>query len=154
MDLIAQLVAEHQDYVLKLTDLIQVVEGIRINGRGDYFIAAVDDLLEPLTTDLDHHARREEDFLFPLLEKRVPDSPVPTMREEHAAIRRASTDFATFYRFWRAGEDAAFPAWAEPAVLLRGTFSVHMQKENLILFPMLRRVLTAEELSRLTELAR
>lgn len=76
------------------------------------------------------------------------------MREEHAAIWRASSEFATFCRLWRAGEDAALPAWAEPAALLRGTFSVHMQKENLIRFPMLRRVLTAEEISRLTELAR
>lgn len=67
MDLIARLTEEHQDYVIKLSTLAETIEGIRINGRGDYFIETLDGLLVPLTSQLDDHARREEDFFFPHL---------------------------------------------------------------------------------------
>lgn len=47
MDFIAQLTQEHQDYVWKLTRLAEVIEGVRVNGRGDYFIETWDQLLSP-----------------------------------------------------------------------------------------------------------
>ena len=151
MDLIAQLTAEHQDYGFKLSQMAEAIEGIRVNGRGDYFVETVDDLLLPFTVDLDNHARREEDFLFPKLLERVADSPVPVMLGEHAAIRQASDQFGRWYRVWREGEEDAFDRWASAVLELRGTFSAHMQKENLILFPLARRVLTADEIGELSE---
>ncbi len=152
MDLIAQLIAEHQDYVFKLTALAEVIEGIRVNGRGDYFIATLDELLDPLTTILDDHARREEEFLFPRILDRVADSPIPVMLAEHKAIREQSAEFGRWYSAWRDGDDEAYTNWADPALALRGQFSAHMQKENLILFPLARRVLTEAEIHQLTAL--
>lgn len=152
MDLIAQLTQEHQDYVLKLTTLAEVIEGIRINGRGDYYIQELDELLKPLTVDLDDHARREEDFLFPRLLVRAPQSPVPVMVAEHAEIRKHSAAFGQWYLTWREGDDSAYQRWADAALDLRGKFSTHMQKENVILFPLARRVLTVEEIQQLMEL--
>ncbi|MCY0863860.1 MAG: hemerythrin domain-containing protein [Sulfobacillus sp.] len=149
MDLIARLTEEHQDYVIKLSTLAETVERIRINGRGDYFVETLDGLLVPLTTELDDHARREEDFLFPRILERAPDSPIPVMLEDHEAIREASQGFASGYLLWRDGDDDAFDRWATFAETLRGTFSAHMQKENLILFPLARRVLSAAEIARL-----
>nr|WP_207711703.1 hemerythrin domain-containing protein [Sulfobacillus harzensis] len=143
---------EHQDYVLKLSRLAEVIEGIRVNGRGDYFIETLDELLKPLTVDLDDHARREEDFLFPRLLERAPDSPVPVMIAEHVEIRDRSAAFGQWYPAWREGDDSAYQRWADAALDLRGKFSAHMQKENLILFPLARRVLTAEEIQQLTRL--
>lgn len=149
VDLIAQLTAEHQDYVFKLSALVEVIEGIRVNGRGDYFIAALDALIGPLTTELDDHAHREEEFLFPRLLERAPDSPVAVMLEEHQTIRGYSAQFEHWYRKWREGADDTYDRWTRPALELRGAFSTHMQKENLILFPLARRVLTPEDISHL-----
>lgn len=43
MDLITQLTQEHQNYVLELSTLAAaVIEGIRVNGRGDHFLGALD----------------------------------------------------------------------------------------------------------------
>ncbi len=152
MDLIERLTAEHQDYVFKLTTLAETIEGIRVNGRGGYFIETLDGLLLPLTTELDDHARREEEFLFPRLVDRVPDSPVPVMLTEHQAIREKSEIFGRWYPAWRDGDDSLFAVWSDAALDLRGLFSAHMQKENLILFPMARRVLTPDEIKTLTNL--
>ena len=147
MDFIAQLTAEHQDYAAKLSLLAEVIEGIRVNGRGDYFMSALDDLLSVFTVELDYHARREEDILFPRLLQRVPESPIPVMLLEHQTIRAHSAAFERGYKAWRAGQDEVFEDWATSALDLRGAFSTHMQKENLILFPMARRVLQPAEIA-------
>ena len=151
MDFIAQLTAEHQDYTAKLSTLAEVIEGIRINGRGDYFTVTLDDLLYVFTVDLDNHARREEDILFPRLLQEVPESPIPLMLREHQTIREHSAAFERGYQAWRAGQDQAFEDWAKSALDLRGAFSTHMQKENLILFPMARRVLPRDAIAQWLE---
>ena len=152
MDLISQLLDEHQDYVIKLSALAEVIQGIRVNGRGDYFIATLDELLEAFTVHLEDHARREEEFLFPRLLERVPDSPVPVMLVEHQALRQQSRAFSHWYGVWRKGDEKALEKWAVPALDLRGQFSSHMQKENLIVFPLARRVLTQGEIEHWADL--
>lgn len=146
MDLITRLIREHQDYAAKLSTLAETIGGIRVNGRGDYFIETLDGLVKPLTTELDDHARREEDFLFPRILQRAPNGPVPVMLAEHAAIRQQSADFGRWYPRWREGDEGAYQPWVDAALNLRGTFSAHMQKENLILFPLARRLFTAGEI--------
>lgn len=101
--------------------------------------------------DLDVHARREEDFWFPRLAQRVPESPVPVMIAEHADIRNRSAAFARWYPLWREGGESAYPHWVEAALDLRGKFSADMQKENLILLPLALRVPTPEEIRQLME---
>ncbi len=150
MILMDQLIVEHQDYVEKLQTLAEVIQGLRVNGRGNYFMETLEGLLPVFTTDLDRHAGREEDFLFPRIVERVNDSLVPVMLTEHEAIRQASRDFEKGYRLWHQGDDAAFEGWVNAAAALRGSFVTHMQKENLILFPLARRILTPDEQARLT----
>ncbi len=124
VDLIAQLIQEHQNYVFKLSTLVEVIEG-----RGDYFIDAIDQLLKPLTVALDDHARREEDFLFPRLLERAPESPVPVMIGEHAGIRDKSATFGRSHPLWREGDESAYLHWAAAALDLCGKFSTHMEKK-------------------------
>lgn len=116
MDFLARLIDEHQDCVLQLMKLAEAIEGIRINGRGEYFMETVDDLWKPLTLDLDDHAAREEEFLFPRLAQRVPESPVPVMLAEHAEIRDRSAVFGQWYPLWRAGDESAYPQWSAAAL--------------------------------------
>lgn len=150
MDLIEQLVNEHQAYVHQLMTLAEVIEGIRVNGRGDYFLHALDDLLPIFTDQLEGHAQREEEFLFPRLVERAA-GPVSLMLEEHAAIRQFSREFGQWYPVWRDGDEEVLDQWVDAALGLRGAFSTHMQKENLILFPLAKRVLTPQEIQRLAD---
>ena len=152
MDLLTQLLAEHKDYVAKLTALAEAVEGIRANGRGPSDLDTVDSLLAPFTTELDQHAAREEDFLFPKVLERAPDSIVPTMIEDHEKLRKISAVFGKWYPIWRQGDDSVYQTWADSALELRGVFSAHMQKENLIVFPLARRILTPAEIAQLVHI--
>ena len=152
MDLVTQLLQEHKDYVAKLTTLAEAVEGIRANGRDASYIETVNSLFAPFTTELDQHAAREEDFLFPRILERAPDSIVPTMIEDHEKLRKISAIFGQWYPIWREGEDSAYQNWADSALELRGVFSAHMQKENIIVFPLARRILTPEEIAQLVHI--
>ncbi|MHB1955781.1 MAG: hemerythrin domain-containing protein [Sulfobacillus sp.] len=152
MDLIAQLIAEHQEFVHLLTHLAETVDAVKANGRGNYFVATLDSLMLPLTKELDDHALREEKFLFPrIVERGDTTQVILQMVEEHGAIRGESAAFERHYGEWKAGDDQALPLWTAHAIELRGKFSAHMQKENLIVFPMARRILTADELAHLAE---
>ncbi len=124
--------------------LAEIIEGIRVNAT--ISSRRWNDLVKPLTVDLDDHARREEEFLFPRLAQRVPDSPVPVMIAEHAEIRDRSAAFRRWYPLWREGDESVCKAWAEAVSDSRGKFSTHMQKETLILFPLAKRVFTAPEI--------
>ncbi len=152
MDLITQLLQEHKDYVSKLTAMAEAIEGIRAHGREQSYIDTVNRLVAPFTTELLQHAAREEDFLFPRVLERAPDSIVPTMIEEHENLRKISAVFGEWYPIWRAGEDSAYQNWADSALELRGAFSAHMQKENLIIFPLARRILTPAEIEQLVHI--
>lgn len=134
MDLISWLTAEHQDYVLMLSNPSPVIGGIGgnwINGRRDYFSSTLDGVFEPFTVDL------------------APDNPVPVMLAEQRVIRGLSAQFGYWYLVLRLGHDATYEKWAQPDINPRSKFSTHMQKENLLPFPMACRVLTAEEIRRM-----
>lgn len=131
---------------MRHSPLSETIEGICNNGRGDCLIDTLDGLLASLTTEPEDHAQREEEWLFPPLQQQLPDSPIDLKLEVRQAIREKSHRFGRWYRVWWDGDDSALQPWVEPALDLRGKIVVHMQKENLILFPIVRRVLTVAQL--------
>lgn len=148
MDLFGRLSRDHENFVHYLTELNDVIEAIRHNGRGDLFVEEMDRLVPLLTDDIAVHSKLEEVVLFPKVRNRLPDDgPIPVLLEEHRAITAFYEKMRDSYGLWRDGQDLHFSQWAEAGQSLRGTFSVHMQKENLIFFPLARRVLTLEDLS-------
>ncbi len=98
-----------------------------------------------------HHGK-EEDLLFPLLERKgLPKSggPIGVMLADHAQGReliRLMTDAAGRFR---AGNPAAAREWASAAGSYAAFLRSHIQKENHVLFVMAERLLTSDEQERL-----
>jgi hemerythrin-like domain-containing protein len=115
----------------------------------------LDSLLEffQLFADRCHHGK-EEDLLFPLLEKkgfRREGGPIGVMLFEHERGRsliRQMSEAATAYK---AGEKSAGEKWAEAAAGYAALPRAHIDKENNALFVMAERALTPEEQADLAE---
>lgn len=110
---------------------------------------AMADLLEG---DLARHAAKEDEILFPAIERALGSAQGPTavMRDEHRRIHSGGEQF----RRGLAGlsdEPSAEAALslAEGLLDLGGLIDVHFKKEEDILFPMAEAQLTQEELSTL-----
>jgi hemerythrin-like domain-containing protein len=100
-------------------------------------------------TDGCHHAK-EEKVLFPLLEQRDPAAggPVSVMLSEHEAGRAAIAAIAA--NLPAAASDAeARRAVAENLGLYAHLLRLHINKENLVLFPLADRVLAEGDRQRL-----
>ncbi len=68
------------------------------------------------------------------------------MLTDREAIRRFSAAPGQGYMVWGEGDANAYTARTEFATRLRGTFSPHRQGENLILFPLARRLVSTDEI--------
>ncbi|HEY3215840.1 MAG TPA: hemerythrin domain-containing protein [Candidatus Eisenbacteria bacterium] len=169
-----------RDPIRRLLDehraIMAEVEGLRratrvLAERGEAAVAETLPVLESvgrmMATRLLEHARREDEALFPAVEKALGHAGGPTavMREEH---RRIHAEAARFRETLRELNEIEHPAIvAQGAALrqmtargagadaLRDTaeqiirlLDLHFGKEEDILFPMAREVLSAEELDR------
>jgi regulator of cell morphogenesis and NO signaling len=145
-DPIRSLYADHEDLVARLGELEELCRraerGHGPEDLGDALSAMVDRLRE----EVDVHSNREELGLFPVLRRHpLPADLMDALLAEHGEIRAYVHDFAAEAGLWVGGRRSWAPAWIAPARQARGLLSTHMQKENLLLFPLADRVLTAEE---------
>jgi hemerythrin-like domain-containing protein len=172
MDAIDRLLDEHRGIRLEIESLKRSVQDLAAHGE-----AALVSAREPLaavarmmgTTLLDH-ARKEDDALFPAMERvfGLDGSPTGVMREEHREIRdRADLFRKTLHQLNQVEHPAIVAGGARLAALTTGTGSAgeliqlgerliellesHFAKEEDILFPMARAAL---EPSALVEVGR
>jgi hemerythrin-like domain-containing protein len=106
-----------------------------------------------LFADRCHHGK-EEDLLFPLLEKKgMPRAggPLAVMLHEHTLGRSFVRQMAQAAQDFAAGVSGAGRRWAEAAREYGGVLRAHIQKENDILFVMAERMLSEEEQAGLSE---
>ena len=138
--------ADHEDLVARLEEL----EGLcRLAEQG----APPPDLAEPLgrivdllREEVDVHSNKEELGLFPILRRHpLPAGLMDSLLAEHEEIRAHVHDFAAEAGLWLGRGRPRGPAWIAPARQARARLSTHMQKENLVLFPVAERVLTPQE---------
>ena len=104
-----------------------------------------------LFADRSHHGK-EEDLLFPLLERKgVPriGGPVGCMLVEHEEGRGFARAMAQNASACAAGEPSARKAWSEAAHEYANLLRNHIWKENEVLFLMADRLLSSEEQSTL-----
>lgn len=94
-----------------------------------------EDALRVVCAIVHGHAESEEDIVFPALQGAGMDALLATLIAEHAEVR-------TLYERVRAlaDQDAAAAHWTEPARTLRGRLAMHMQRENLLVFPKARQL--------------
>lgn len=153
MSLTADLVAEHQAVLLALR-VLEAVEAALDAGRAD---AAdhLDELLEFLRVFVDRcHHGKEEDVLFPELERRGvrrEGGPVGVMLAEHESGRRLVAAMTDGLARLRRGESGAAARIVESAGAYRGLLTAHIAKENAILFPLAERVVPGDVAAQLVE---
>ncbi|MGH9794824.1 MAG: hemerythrin domain-containing protein [Candidatus Acidiferrales bacterium] len=117
--------------------------------------ALLNDLLEffQLFADKCHHGK-EEELLFPLLEKKgMPRAggPVGVMLHEHELGRSLIAEMKTAAEVYGVGDIAAGPRWALAARKYADLLGHHIHKENEVLFVMAERMLSAAEQQELAE---
>ena len=164
-DPIERLLEEHRAIMARVEDLRRAVAAL--NHRGEAALpevrAALEAVSEMMSTELIAHARREDEALFPALEAVFGPAGGPTfvMREEHRAIHGQADRFRkTLHELNEVEHPAIVAAGARLRTLTaeRGSASdlrvigatilelldLHFGKEEDILFPMAREVLSPE----------
>ena len=168
-DPIDRLLAEHRELRADIERLRGAVADLR--ARGDASLPAAIPALRPVVAMMSGpllvHARKEDEALFPAVERALGEAEGPTavMRREHVEIHDGARRFRETLRQLHEVEHPAIVAGGER--LLRqveggdGTaglvatgeelvdlLEAHFQKEEDILFPVARSLLSSEELAR------
>jgi hemerythrin-like domain-containing protein len=164
-DPIDRLLWEHQGIMRQVADLRRAVQAL--GERGEGALAGVRPVLQGtvrmIETELLAHARREDDALFPAIERALNEEAMTgQMRQEHRDIHAEADRFRATLRELNEVEHPAIVAGGARlgalvatggAEALRATgaelirlLEEHFQKEEEVLFPMAREVLEADEL--------
>lgn len=164
-DPIERLLWEHQGIMRQVADLRVAVRALA--ERGEAALAEVRPVLRGtvrmIETELLAHARREDDALFPVIERALNEEGMTgQMRQEHRDIHAEADRFRATLRELNEVEHPAIVAGGARlgelvatggAEALRATgaelirlLEEHFRKEEEVLFPMAREVLEPEEL--------
>lgn len=99
-------------------------------------------LARRLKATLDKHAFQEENVIYPALKLAEPDGPAAKLFADHAELK------VLLYQLGRA--DPAGGDWLPLVQAIRREFEAHAREEEDVIFPQLRRDLTAEDQAALT----
>jgi len=148
MDPIDRLMAEHR-VIEKAIAILEKIVG-EYESRGEIDTGDVESLIDFIRTFADkcHHGK-EEGVLFPkMIERGIPKEggPIGVMLDEHEqgrdAVRRMSKGISMIKGGESGGRDLFIKAAWDYITLLRG----HIDKEDNILFPMAREVMTPSDI--------
>lgn len=154
MNQATQILRKEHDAILRMLDVAD--ESARRLQAGEAVPADVlGGLLEflKLFADRCHHGK-EEDLLFPLLEKKGMSrqaGPIGVMLHEHDLGRRLISQMTAAAEAYSKGDASAGSRWAQPAIQYTALLREHIFKENNILFVMAERMLTDEEQAALAQ---
>jgi len=104
-------------------------------------------------TDQCHHGKEEEIF-YPLLEARgIPKSggPLGVMFDEHEQGRALVREMRQTAEAYASGAQGSGVRWAHAADQYAALLRSHIQKEDMVLFPMAERLLSGNELERVAD---
>ena len=150
LDPLQMLMDEHKIALKQLDILDRAAEEIREKGFSVPVWEKLSHATQFIADDIRAHNQREEDFLFPELEKSLPPGgPVEVMRAEHRQLWEGYgqlTDTTAQIRV-NPEDNRIKDELAKSARFITDLLSNHIYKEDNILFPMARRVLTNEQLN-------
>lgn len=146
-DPIAQLMQEHDDALHHLKVLKRAVHAFTEDGFSAKYHKEIKTSLKYIEEEVGVHNLKEEEALFPVLERYV-EGPTRIMREDHRKLRR---DFRKLDRAIKRLEKHrdSFSAIKECRKVTEEVvqlFVNHIHKENYILFPLVQRFLRKDEL--------
>lgn len=154
MDTATAVLRKEHEAIVKMLEVTEEVA--RRLDAGEHVTAqTLADLLEffRLFADKCHHGK-EEDLLFPQLEKKgMPRAggPLAVMLAEHEQGRALIRQMAQAADTYPRQPEKAGPAWAEAARAYTSLLRAHIEKENNVLFVMAERMLTPGEQTELAE---
>lgn len=147
IDPIAQFMQEHDQTLVQLSHLRKSSAAIAQEGFSQDAWRRLAKAVEFIEDEVTHHNRREEEALFPVLERYV-EGPTGLMRAEHKMLKREFTRLHRAYaRLEKDHEDRqAAGEVAAVAQLIVRIMVNHIHKENHILFPLVQKFLTKDAL--------
>jgi iron-sulfur cluster repair protein YtfE (RIC family) len=146
-DPIAQLLQEHNEALLQLKNLNKAVQAFAVDGYSAKQFRIIKAALKFIEEEVSVHNLREERALFPVLERYV-EGPTRIMRQDHRNLRRGFLRLSGAIRQVNEKRDSfsAIRKLREIANDVVQQFVNHIHKENYILFPLVQKLLTKEEL--------
>ncbi len=146
-DPIAQLLQEHNDALIQLKNLNRAVQAFSQDGYSTKQFRAIKAALRFIEEEVSVHNLKEEKALFPVLERYV-EGPTKLMKQDHRKLKKG------FYRLSEAIAAVNLNRDSFSAIRkLRGvanevvqSFVNHIHKENYILFPLVQKFLSRDEL--------
>lgn len=146
-DPIARLMQEHDSTLRQLRKLNSAIDGLESDGFVKRHFAQVISSLSFIDEEVNQHNRREEDALFPILERYV-EGPTRLMRHDHKELHRNFESLRrAVERVEKQREDCrAIASLVEVSRTLVQIFVNHIHKENYILFPIVKKFLSKAEL--------
>jgi hemerythrin-like domain-containing protein len=149
-----QILRHEHEAILKMLEASEQVAQ-KVERGGEVPPAVLEDLLDFFKTFADQcHHSKEEELLFPLLERKgIPRAggPVGVMLHEHEEGRALIREMANATEAIQAGRADGRIRWAAAARAYAQLLREHIFKENNFLFPMAERLLTPEEQEGLAE---
>jgi hypothetical protein len=142
------LMEEHKILLQLLGKLKDVVDDVRKEGEAEFSNLRITELggLVKSLLDAERHYLREENVLFPILEKHGITEPPAIMWMEHDRIRSEKKRLQNLIEKCKVMEFHEFQKQlGESAQYLAKVLESHISKENDILFPMALRVVTEQE---------
>ena len=142
------LLEEHKILTRFLEELNTIIENIRVSGDKSYVSKVMPELrhIAEDFLDAEKHYLREENVLFPLLEKHGITEPPAIMWTEHTKLREEKKHFHRLLEEYEKMDFEDFKAQlCEVVTTLYEVLSNHFFKENNILFPSAMQVVTDEE---------
>lgn len=142
------LLEEHKILTRFLEELSTIIENIR-SSEGKSYVEKVMPELKHISEDFldaEKHYLREENVLFPILEKHGITEPPAIMWTEHTRLREEKKHFHILLEEYDKMDFEDFKAQlCEVATTLYEILSSHFFKENNILFPTAMQVVTEQE---------
>lgn len=146
-DPFAQLMQEHTTVLVHLKHLHKTADAIRREGYTSRHARQYHSALRFIEEEVRVHNRREEHALFPLLERYV-EGPTRLMRTDHKKLHRWFRSLAKAVGRVDGHPDSFSAIQHLAGITQEGIqlFVNHIHKENYILFPLVRKFLSKEEI--------
>ncbi|MBM4165319.1 MAG: hemerythrin domain-containing protein [Ignavibacteria bacterium] len=149
-DPIETLVKEHDDALKQLNILNNAAMSIKVNGFSAEAFEKIAKTIRYIGTEMRKHDEKEERFLLPLLEKHV-SGPSSAMRNEHRELWAAFSQLLQLVHNAEEGKitGRSISDLVRSSIFIVELSTTHIAKENNVLFPMVKQVLSQEEYEQL-----
>ena len=146
-DPIALLMKEHEEALTKLHRLKKDAQELKKKGYSEKTFKSLLRAVEYVDEEVRVHNKHEEDALFPVVERYV-DGPTSVLREDHAKMSKIYKKLSYSIKALKENHEDKISRQelCESAEEIVHLMVNHIHKENQILFPMIQRFCTKEEI--------